>query len=136
VGSSKQGRGGKAAKAGIGASPENLRRAEAKIRTAFGLLEGPELEKLGLRREGGGVVPDLVVRHKVDAGRGPGGAETSVTVGNSFGVHRDGLLAMDEAALARGFERQTSTGGLAPDLSGHWIVEEMMAMLEAAPSAS
>jgi hypothetical protein len=111
MGSHKQERDGKAEKARTEASPEDLRRAEGKIRAAFGLLDGPELEKLDLSRRDGGVVLDLTVRHRVDEGCGPG-VETSVTVGNSFSVRMDGLLAMDEAALARGFDGEPGPGPL------------------------
>ncbi len=135
MGSRKQERHDGAAKARRKASSEDLRRAEAKIRGAFGLLDGPELEKLNLSLKDGELVLDLTVEHRVEMGHGPG-VETRVSVEATYGFHVDELLAMDEAIMARGFEQETATGCLAPDLSRLWLLEEVMAMMEAAPRAS
>lgn len=110
------------------ASPKDLRRAEAKIRAAFRMLDNPELKEVRVDREEGRVVLHLTLKHGVDLGRGPG-IEHHVTESTSLWVHLDALLAMTEEALARRFAREVSEGGnLAPDLSGLGFVETMMGM--------
>ena len=112
-------------------SPKDLRRAEAKIRAAFRMLDNPKLEEVRVEREGGWVVLHLSLEHKLDLGRGPG-VEHHLTESTSWGVHLAALLAMTEEALARGFAREVSEGGsLAPDLSDLGFVDVLMGMMMA-----